>query len=137
MSGQRHYLQLAGDRHRLIFGVLLIVGLLIRLAALYGLGFALSLALIYASSNRWVFEQSHEYVPFIILALIPTGRMCGLHGAALRRRGCVTTTGGLRRDYLRIPTTPLVPDDQWAMLEPLLPPLQRRMGRPVPHHRPA
>jgi uncharacterized membrane protein YphA (DoxX/SURF4 family) len=78
----------------LVFGLLLILGLLTRLAALYGVAFGLSLALIYASSNRWVFEQPHEYVPFIILALIPTGRVWGLDGGVLRRRG--TDPGELR-----------------------------------------
>lgn len=70
----------------LVFGALLIVGLVTRLAALYGLAFSLTLALIYASSNRWMFEQPHEYVPFIILALIPTGRVWGLDGRMLRRQ---------------------------------------------------
>lgn len=79
----------------LIAGGLLIAGLLTRAAALYGLGFALFLALLYASSNRWFFEQPHEYVPFIILALIPTGRVWGLDGKVLRRRG-ITDVGELR-----------------------------------------
>ena len=75
-------------------GALLVVGLASRLAALVGLGFALVLALVYASSNRWMFEQPHEYVPMIILALVPAGRVWGLDGRVLRRRG--TAPGELR-----------------------------------------
>jgi hypothetical protein len=43
-----------------------------------GLGQQLFLALVYASSNRWTFEQPHEYVPLVILALVPAGRYWGL-----------------------------------------------------------
>ncbi len=78
----------------LTVGALLIVGLLTRFAALVGLGQQLFLALVYASSNRWAFEQPHEYVPLIILALVPAGRVWGLDGRILRRRG--TDPGELR-----------------------------------------
>ncbi len=61
-------------------GALLILDLLTRGAALVGLGFHLFLTLVYASSNRWMFEQPHEYVPFIILAIVPAGRYWGLDG---------------------------------------------------------
>ena len=71
----------------LTVGALLILGLMTRLAALVGLGQQLFLALVYASSNRWAFEQPHEYVPLIILALVPAGRVWGLDGRILRRRG--------------------------------------------------
>ncbi len=33
-----------------------------------------------------MFEQPHEYVPMIILALVPSGRVWGLDGVLLRRR---------------------------------------------------
>jgi len=78
----------------LTVGALLIVGLVTRFAALVGLGQQLFLALVYASSNRWAFEQPHEYVPLIILALVPAGRAWGLDGRILRRRG--TDPGELR-----------------------------------------
>ena len=78
----------------LTVGALLILGLLTRFAALVGLGQQLFLALVYASSNRWAFEQPHEYVPLIILALIPAGRVWGLDGPILRHRG--TDPGELR-----------------------------------------
>jgi len=68
-------------------GGLLILGLVTRAAALLGLGQQLFLALVYASSNRWAFEQPHEYVPLIILAIVPAGRVWGLDGHVLRRRG--------------------------------------------------
>ena len=61
-------------------GLLLIVGLASRGAALLALGQQLFLALLYASSNRWLFEQPHEYVPLLILALVPSGRVWGIDG---------------------------------------------------------
>jgi uncharacterized membrane protein YphA (DoxX/SURF4 family) len=59
-------------------GLLLVLGLATRGAALIALGQQLFLALVYVSSNRWMFEQPHEYVPLIVLALVPAGRMWGL-----------------------------------------------------------
>ncbi|MDQ3529101.1 MAG: DoxX family protein [Actinomycetota bacterium] len=67
-------------------GALLIVGLFTRGAALVGLLFQLSLALVYFSSNRWMFEQPHEYVPLFILALVPAGLVWGLDGRLGRAR---------------------------------------------------
>lgn len=61
-------------------GALLVVGLASRGAALLALGQHAFLALLYASSNRWLFEQPHEYVPLLILTLVPTGRVWGLDG---------------------------------------------------------
>lgn len=61
-------------------GVALVLGLASRGAALVGLGQQLFLALVYFSSNRWLFEQPHEYVPLAILALVPAGRVWGLDG---------------------------------------------------------
>ena len=69
----------------LLVGGLLIVGAATRLAALIGLGQALFLALVFATRNRWAFEQPHEYVPLIILAIVPAGRVWGLDGRLLRR----------------------------------------------------
>jgi uncharacterized membrane protein YphA (DoxX/SURF4 family) len=67
-------------------GALLIVGLATRGAALFGLGQQLFLAALYFSSNRWMFEQPHEYIPLIILALVPAGRVWGLDGRLIARR---------------------------------------------------
>lgn len=78
----------------LLVGGLLIVGAATRLAALIGLGQALFLALVFATRNRWAFEQPHEYVPLIILAIVPAGRVWGLDGRLLRRRR--TQVGALR-----------------------------------------
>ena len=66
-------------------GLLLILGLASRGAALIDLGQQLFLALVYVSSNRWMFEQPHEYIPLIVLALVPAGRMWGLDAWLLRR----------------------------------------------------
>ena len=65
-------------------GAALILGLASRGAALVGLGQQLFLAAVYFSSNRWMFEQPHEYVPLIILAIVATGRYWGLDGVLLR-----------------------------------------------------
>ncbi len=67
-------------------GLLLIVGLASRGAALVAFLFHAFLALVYASSNRWMFEQPHEYIPVLILALTPSGRFWGVDGWLLRRR---------------------------------------------------
>ncbi len=71
-------------------GALLIVGLASRGAALLGLGQQLFLAGLYFSSNRWAFEQPHEYVPLVILALVPSGRIWGLDARVLRARPSLT-----------------------------------------------
>ncbi len=78
----------------LLVGAMLILGAATRLAALIGLGQALFLALVFATRNRWAFEQPHEYVPLIILAIIPAGRVWGLDGRLVRRRR--TDPGELR-----------------------------------------
>ena len=67
-------------------GILLVLGLATRFAALWDLLFQLFLAAVYFSSNRWMFEQPHEYVPLIILALVPAGRMWGLDRWIIHRR---------------------------------------------------
>ena len=59
-------------------GLALILGLASRLAALVDLGQQLFLQLVYLSSARWMFEQPHEWVPLVILALVPAGRVWGL-----------------------------------------------------------
>jgi uncharacterized membrane protein YphA (DoxX/SURF4 family) len=66
-------------------GAALIVGLASRGAALLALGQQLFLALVYASSSRWMFEQPHEWVPLLILALVPAGRAWGLDARFARR----------------------------------------------------
>ena len=65
-------------------GLLLILGLATRGAALVDLGQQLFLALVYFSSNRWMFEQPHEYVPLIVLAIVPAGQMWGLDARLVR-----------------------------------------------------
>jgi uncharacterized membrane protein YphA (DoxX/SURF4 family) len=67
-----------------IGGGFLLIGLAARGAALVGLGQQLFLALVYFSSNRWAFEQPHEYVPLIVLACVPAGRIWGLDGWLIR-----------------------------------------------------
>jgi len=61
-------------------GLLLVLGLASRGAAAVALGQALFLALVYFSSDRWLFEQPHEYVPLAILAVVSSGHVWGLDG---------------------------------------------------------
>ncbi len=67
-------------------GGLLVLGLATRGAALVALGQQLFLALVYLSSNRWAFEQPHEYVPLVVLALVTAGRVWSLDGLIVRDR---------------------------------------------------
>jgi uncharacterized membrane protein YphA (DoxX/SURF4 family) len=59
-------------------GAALVVGLASRGAALLALGQQFFLQLVYLSSGRWMWEQPHEWVPLLILALVPSGRVWGL-----------------------------------------------------------
>jgi uncharacterized membrane protein YphA (DoxX/SURF4 family) len=70
-------------------GAALILGIATRGAALAALGQQLFLQLVYLSSARWAFEQPHEWVPLLILALVPAGRVWGFDGRLVHR--------GLRR----------------------------------------
>lgn len=68
-------------------GLALLLGLATRGAALVGLGQQLFLQLVYLSSDRWAFEQPHDWVPLVILALVPAGRMWGLDRRIVRVAG--------------------------------------------------
>jgi uncharacterized membrane protein YphA (DoxX/SURF4 family) len=70
-------------------GAALILGIASRGAALAALGQQLFLQLVYLSSGRWAFEQPHEWVPLLILALVPAGRVWGFDRRLVHR--------GLRR----------------------------------------
>ncbi|MGQ0465717.1 MAG: DoxX family membrane protein [Sporichthyaceae bacterium] len=78
-------------------GLLLVLGLVTRGAALASLGMHVFLALAYATSNRWMFEQPHEYVPALILALVPAGRVWGLDAKVAGRFG--RSRAGLREGW--------------------------------------
>ncbi len=67
-------------------GLLLVLGLASRLGALLALGPATYLFFVYFANNRWMFEQPHEVVPLLILALIPAGRWWGLDRRVARAR---------------------------------------------------
>jgi uncharacterized membrane protein YphA (DoxX/SURF4 family) len=67
-------------------GLALILGIASRAAALAGLGQQLFLQLVYFSSARFMWEQPHEWVPLVILALVPAGRVWGFD-ARLAHRG--------------------------------------------------
>ena len=67
-------------------GALLIIGLASRGAALVGFGQQMFLQVLYLSSGRWMFEQPHEWVPLLILLLVPSGRVWGLDRRFARRR---------------------------------------------------
>ena len=67
-------------------GALLILGLLSRGAALIVFSQHLFLQLLYFSSGRFAFEQPHEWVPPLILALVSAGMVWGLDGRLARNR---------------------------------------------------
>lgn len=62
-------------------GLLLVLGLASRLAALLGLLQVGFLALFYLSNDRWLLEQPLEVVPLILLAVIASGRVWGFDGS--------------------------------------------------------
>ena len=66
-------------------GAALIVGIASRGAALAALTQQLFLALVYLSSGRWMWEQPHEWVPLVILALAPAGRTWGFDRTLVHR----------------------------------------------------
>jgi uncharacterized membrane protein YphA (DoxX/SURF4 family) len=66
-------------------GAALILGIASRAAALAAFGQQFFLQLVYASSGRWLFEQPHEWVPLLILALAPAGRVWGLDRRIVHR----------------------------------------------------
>ncbi|MBA3408039.1 MAG: DoxX family membrane protein [Solirubrobacterales bacterium] len=67
-------------------GALLILGLLSRGAALIVFAQHFGLQLLYFSSGGFAFEQPHEWVPPLILALVPAGLVWGLDGRLGRNR---------------------------------------------------
>ncbi len=67
-------------------GALLILGVLSRGAALIVFAQHFGLQLLYLSSGRFAFEQPHEWLPPLILALVPAGLIWGLDGRLARNR---------------------------------------------------
>ena len=51
-----------------------------------GLGFQVFLALLYLPTNKWMFEQPHEYVPLAVLTIVASGAIWGLDGRLRRGR---------------------------------------------------
>ncbi len=68
-------------------GLALILGIASRAAALAALSQQLFLQVVYVSSGRFMWEQPHEWVPLVILALIPAGRIWGFDARLLDRGG--------------------------------------------------
>jgi uncharacterized membrane protein YphA (DoxX/SURF4 family) len=68
-------------------GLALILGIASRGAALAALGQQLFLQLVYFSSGRFMWEQPHEWIPLVILALVPAGRVWGLDARLVARHG--------------------------------------------------
>jgi uncharacterized membrane protein YphA (DoxX/SURF4 family) len=66
-------------------GLALILGIATRGAALVALGQQLFLQLVYFSSARFMWEQPHEWVPLVILAVVPSGRVWGLDARLVHR----------------------------------------------------
>lgn len=64
-------------------GLLLVLGLASRLAALAALLQFAFLAVLYLSNDRWLFEQPLEVLPMLLLVWIPSGRVWGVDGSPL------------------------------------------------------
>ena len=67
-------------------GALLILGLFSRGAALIVFLQHFGLQILYLSSGRFMWEQPHEWVPPLILALVPAGLVWGLDRRLERNR---------------------------------------------------
>lgn len=67
-------------------GALLIIGLFSRGAALIVFAQHAFLQLVYFSSGRFAFEQPHEWLPPLILAVVASGLVWGLDGRLARNR---------------------------------------------------
>lgn len=68
----------------LSIGVLLVVGLAARWAALLGALFALNLHLLTLFSGHWLFEYALLWLPLIVLAWVDAGRWHGLDARRAR-----------------------------------------------------
>lgn len=64
-------------------GLLLVLGLLSRLGALFALMQVLFLSALYLGTDRWLFEQALEVVPLLLLLWVPSGRVWGVDGSPL------------------------------------------------------
>jgi uncharacterized membrane protein YphA (DoxX/SURF4 family) len=73
-------------------GAALILGLASRGAALAAFFQQFFLQFVYLSSRSWMFEQPHEWVPLLILALVPAGGVWGFD-RRLARRGSARLGG--------------------------------------------
>jgi len=67
-------------------GLALILGIASRGAALVAFGQQIFLQLVYLSSARFMWEQPHEWVPLLILALVPAGMVWGVDRRLERNR---------------------------------------------------
>lgn len=67
-------------------GLALILGIATRGAALVAFGQQFFLQIVYLPSGRFMWEQPHEWVPLVILALVPAGVVWGLDGRLARNR---------------------------------------------------
>jgi uncharacterized membrane protein YphA (DoxX/SURF4 family) len=68
-------------------GVTLIFGIASRLGALIGLGLILPLQVMVANNGGYLFDFAPDWVPLVILLLVPSGRAWGFDGLLAARFG--------------------------------------------------
>jgi uncharacterized membrane protein YphA (DoxX/SURF4 family) len=68
-------------------GVLLCLGIASRLGALIGLGLILPLQVMVISNGGYLFEFPPDWVPLVILLVVPSGRAWGFDGRLAARFG--------------------------------------------------
>ncbi len=69
-----------------IAGVLLVFGVASRLGAIIAFLLAIYVQALYYSSGSWLFEEPLIWVPLLMLAIVPSGRIWGFDAAPARRR---------------------------------------------------
>jgi len=71
----------------LVIGVCLVVGIASRFGALLGLLLIFPLQVMVADNNTYLFEFPVDWVPLVILLLVPSGRVWGQDGRLAARYG--------------------------------------------------
>ena len=80
-----------------IAGILLVLGLASRLGGLIGFLLAIYVQALYYSSGSWLFEEPLIWIPLLLLAVVPSGRVWGCDASPAAAR--LQAGGGPRRRW--------------------------------------